>query len=101
MSETENKDTYAKMIKENFELLNNNDKFKEKIKEDQFKILINPKDEKHAALVTVDKGTIKVEKIINNLYCFELTLRVDLPLLNDYISCSRLLSQGENARDHN
>jgi len=56
---------YANGIKENFELLNNNEQFKEKFKEEQFKILMNPTDEEHAALVIVDKGTIKVEKVKN------------------------------------
>ena len=62
---SENENTYANGIKESFELLDNNDKFKEIFREEQFKILIKPEDEKHAALVIVDKGTIKVEKIVN------------------------------------
>ena len=62
---SENVDTYVDGIKKSFELLNNNDKFKEIFREEQFKILLNPENEKHAALVTVDEGRIKVEKIVN------------------------------------
>jgi hypothetical protein len=43
----------------------NNEEFKEKFKNDQFKILVNPTDEEHAALIIVDKGALKVEKVLN------------------------------------
>lgn len=55
---------YASLIKKKFEELNYNVEFKEKFKNDQFKILMNPLDEKYVALVFVDKGTIIVEKIL-------------------------------------
>ncbi len=62
MSEDEN---YADLVKKAFEPLNNNDKFKEKFKDEQFKILLNPKDDEYASLIIVDKGTVSVEKIAN------------------------------------
>ena len=56
---------YADGIIEYFEPLNENEGFKEKFKNDQFKILVNPTDEEHAALIIVDKGTLKVDKVPN------------------------------------
>ncbi len=64
-SETEPLDKFVKDIKETYEPLNENKKFKEKYKDMNFKILMNPKDGEYAALVTIDKGTITVEGIRN------------------------------------
>jgi len=41
---------------------------------------------------SIIKDEIQVENIKNDLYCFELTLRIDLPLF-DFKSCSRLLGK--------
>jgi len=56
---------YADGIVEYFEPLNDNEEFKDKFKDDQFKILVNPTDEEHAALIIVDKGALKVKKVLN------------------------------------
>lgn len=53
--------TVAKLV----EPLNENDKFKEKFKDTELKILLNAKDGKYAALLVIDKGTIHVESIEN------------------------------------
>ncbi len=57
--------SYAEGIKEYYEPLNNNEKFKNKFKKAQFKVLLNPSDDDYAALIIVDKGTISVEIIAN------------------------------------
>ena len=57
--------SYAEEIKEYYEPLNNNEIFKKKFKNQQFKVLLNPSDDDYAALVIVDKGTISVEVIAN------------------------------------
>lgn len=64
-SETEPLDKFVKGIKEIYEPLNENKKFKEKYKNKNIKILMNPKDGEYAALINVDKGTITVEVIRN------------------------------------
>jgi len=57
--------TFADGIKKVYGPLNNIEAFKEKYKEDSFKILLNPKDGNYAALITVDHGTLTVEGIEN------------------------------------
>ena len=57
--------TFAETIANIYEPLNSNEKFKEKYKNDTFKILLNPKDGKFAALITIDNGTLSVESIEN------------------------------------
>ncbi len=57
--------TFAEAIANIYEPLNSNEKFKEKYKNDTFKILLNPKDGKFAALITIDNGTLSVESIEN------------------------------------
>jgi uncharacterized membrane protein YkoI len=47
--------------------LNENVKFKEKFKDKEVKVLLNAKDGKYAALLVINKGTIHVEGIKNNL----------------------------------
>ena len=58
-------DNFADSIKKIYEPLNESEKFKEKYKEEQFKILLNPKDGEYAALLSVNKGNITVESIKN------------------------------------
>ena len=58
-------ESYAQGIKEYYEPLNNNEMFKKKFKNAQFKVLLNPMDDNEAALIKVDKGTISVEIIAN------------------------------------
>lgn len=58
-------ETFADIIKARYEVLNNNESFKEKFSEESFKILLNPKDGSYAALIIVDKGTLSVESIEN------------------------------------
>jgi len=58
-------DTFADSIKKIYEPLNESEKFKEKYKEEQFKILLNPKDGEYAALLSIDKGKISIESIRN------------------------------------
>ncbi|MFX0034998.1 MAG: hypothetical protein ACFE9I_05070 [Candidatus Hermodarchaeota archaeon] len=56
---------FVKAIKERYELLNTNEKFKEQFKEECIKILLNPTDAENAALIEVDKGTISVRSVKN------------------------------------
>ena len=58
--------TFGESIAKIYESLNNNEIFKEKFKDDTFKILLNPKDGKDAALITIDKGFISVNSIDNS-----------------------------------
>lgn len=68
MSEEENKKKlrgFAKIVSKEVEPLNSYDKFKEKYKDTEVKVLLNPKDGKDAALIVLDKGKIYVESIKN------------------------------------
>ena len=56
----------AGIISKQVEPLNENEKFKEKYKDTEIKVLLNAKDGKYAALLVIDKGTIHVEGIKNN-----------------------------------
>lgn len=53
--------TVAKLV----DPLNENEKFKERFKDTEVKILLNAKDGKYAALLVIDKSTIHVEGIEN------------------------------------
>ncbi|MFX1410736.1 MAG: hypothetical protein ACFFA6_10305 [Promethearchaeota archaeon] len=53
--------TVAKLV----DPLNENEKFREKFKDTELKILLNAKDGKYAALLIIDKGMIHVEGIEN------------------------------------
>ena len=69
MSEEENKKKlrgFAKIVSKEVEPLNSYDKFKERYKDTEVKVLLNPKDGKEAALIVIDKGTIYVESIKND-----------------------------------
>jgi len=48
------------------EPLNSNEKFKKEFAETTVNVLINPKDQKWAALLKIDKGTIAVDDIKND-----------------------------------
>ncbi len=56
----------AKIVSKEIEPLNSYDKFKERYKDTEVKILLNLKDGKEAVLIVIDKGTIYVEGIKNN-----------------------------------
>ena len=56
---------FVKSIKERYESLNANEKFKEQFKDSNFKILLNPTDREYAALITVDNGTVSIEGMKN------------------------------------
>jgi hypothetical protein len=58
-------DTFADSIKRIYEPLNNSENFKEKFKDKQFKIILNPKDGDYAALISIAKGNILIEGIKN------------------------------------
>ena len=58
-------DTFADSIKKIYEPLNQSEKFKGIFKEEQFKILLNPKDGDFAALISIKNGQISVESIKN------------------------------------
>ncbi len=58
--------SFAASIAELYEPLNANLKFKEKFKDDVFKILLNPKDGETAALIQVDRGSLTVKSIDNS-----------------------------------
>jgi len=57
---------FAGIVSKHIEPLNENEKFKEKFKDIEKKVLLNAKDGKYAALLVIDKGTIYVEGIKNN-----------------------------------
>ncbi|MFX1477194.1 MAG: hypothetical protein ACFFCI_03595 [Promethearchaeota archaeon] len=57
---------FASIVSKQIEPLQENQKFKEKFKDTETKILINAKDGKYAALLVIDKGTIHVEGYKNN-----------------------------------
>ena len=57
--------TFAEAILNTYSPLNNNEKFKEKYAEKSFKIFLNPKDGKYAALITVNNGVVSVKGIDN------------------------------------
>ncbi|MFX0104538.1 MAG: hypothetical protein ACFE75_03495 [Candidatus Hodarchaeota archaeon] len=56
---------FFKAIKERYESLNANERFKEEFKDRNFKILLNPRDREYAALVTVENAIVSVEGIKN------------------------------------
>lgn len=56
----------AGIVSKLVEPLNENEKFKEKFKDIEKKVLLNAKDGKYAALLVIDKGTIYVEGMKNN-----------------------------------
>lgn len=69
MSEIEKKKKlrgFAYIVAKEIDPLNSMEKFKEKFKDTEVKLLLNAKDGKYAALIVIDKGTIHVEGIKNN-----------------------------------
>lgn len=56
----------AGIVSKLVEPLHKSEKFKEKFKDSELKVLLNAKDGKYAALLVIDKGTIYVEGIKNN-----------------------------------
>jgi len=56
----------AGIVSKLIEPLHKSEKFKEKFKDTELKVLLNAKDGKYAALLVIDKGTILVEGIKNN-----------------------------------
>ncbi|MFX0001068.1 MAG: hypothetical protein ACFE88_13225 [Candidatus Hermodarchaeota archaeon] len=56
---------FASIVAKQVEPLNKLEKFKEKFKDTQVKVLLNAKDGKWAALLIIDKGKIYVEGIKN------------------------------------
>ncbi|MFX1569708.1 MAG: hypothetical protein ACFFCV_15220 [Promethearchaeota archaeon] len=57
---------FASIVAKQVEPLNQLEKFKEKFKDTEVKVLLNAKDGKWAALLVIDKGTIHVEGIKNS-----------------------------------
>lgn len=56
---------FAGIVSKQVEPLNDNEKFKERFKDTEVKVLLNAKDGKYAALLVIDKGTIHVEGMKN------------------------------------
>lgn len=56
---------FAGIVSKQVEPLNDNEKFKEKFKDTEVKVLLNATDGKYAALLVIDKGRIYVEGIKN------------------------------------
>jgi hypothetical protein len=56
---------FAGIVSKQVEPLNEMEKFKEKFKDTEVKVLLNAKDGKWAALLVIDKGKIHVEGIKN------------------------------------
>ncbi|TET58060.1 MAG: hypothetical protein E3J52_09205 [Promethearchaeota archaeon] len=57
---------FAGIVSKQIEPLNEMEKFKQKFKDTEVKVLLNAKDGKWAALLILDKGKIFVEGIKNN-----------------------------------
>lgn len=57
---------FAGIVWKLVEPLNSMEKFKEEFAEVKVMILVNPKDQKRAALIKIDKGTIDVEDVKND-----------------------------------
>lgn len=57
---------FASIVSKQVEPLNENEKFKERFKDTEVKVLLNAKDGKWAALLIIDKGKIYVEGFKNN-----------------------------------
>ncbi|MFW9864660.1 MAG: hypothetical protein ACFFEN_01050 [Candidatus Thorarchaeota archaeon] len=57
---------FADTIEQRYNILNNNENFKNNFKDEDFKILLNPKDGDSAALITVDKGVLTVDAVDNS-----------------------------------
>ncbi|MFW9826096.1 MAG: hypothetical protein ACFFEY_00560 [Candidatus Thorarchaeota archaeon] len=57
---------FAGIVSKQVEPLNDNEKFKERFKDTEVKVLLNAKDGKWAALLVIDNGKIYVEGIKNN-----------------------------------
>ena len=58
----------AGIVSKLIEPLHKSEKFKEKFKDTELKVLLNAKDGKYAALLVIDKGTILVEGIAFGTY---------------------------------
>ena len=56
---------FAGIVSKQIEPLNENEKFKQRFKDTEVKVLLNAKDGKWAALLIIDKGKIYVEGIKN------------------------------------
>ncbi|UCC21194.1 MAG: hypothetical protein JSV62_07935 [Promethearchaeota archaeon] len=56
---------FAGIVSKQVEPLNENEKFKERFKETEVKVLLNAKDGKWAALLVINKGKIYVDGIKN------------------------------------
>ncbi|MFX1487737.1 MAG: hypothetical protein ACFFBI_01215 [Promethearchaeota archaeon] len=65
-SESIRENTFAYIIAQRYEPLNNNENFKDKFKDEQFKILLNPKNGDSAALISVKKGKLIVDSVDNS-----------------------------------
>lgn len=65
-SESIKENTFAYIIAQRYEPLNSNENFKDKFKDEQFKILLNPKNGDSAALISVDKGKLIVDSVDNS-----------------------------------
>ncbi len=57
---------FAGIVWKLVEPLNSMEKFKEEFADVKVKILVNPKDQKRAALIKIDKGTIDIEDVKND-----------------------------------
>lgn len=58
-------DEFVESIKNSYESLNNNPKFKDEFKDATFKILLNPEDGQLAALIRINTGIVSVKGIRN------------------------------------
>jgi len=57
---------FAGIVWKLVEPLNSMEKFKEEFADVKVTILVNPKDQKRAALIKIDKGTIDIEDVKND-----------------------------------
>lgn len=93
---------FAGIVWKLVEPLNSMDKFKEQFADTTVSVLINPKDQKSAALIKIDKGTIDVEDIKNDKETlktvkrdalFEAPLVLFIKIFDEGLSIGKLLKK--------
>jgi len=93
---------FAGIVWKLVEPLNSMDKFKEQFADITVSILINPKDQKSAVLIKIDKGTIDVEDIKNDKKTlktvkrdalFEAPLKIFIKIFDEGLSIGNVLKK--------
>ncbi len=93
---------FAGVLWKEVEPLNSNEKFKKEFADITVNVLINPKDQKRAALLKIDKGTIDVDDVKNDKETlknvkydalFEAPTEIFLKLFTEGLSTGALLKK--------